>query len=197
MKRLTINVSYEKLNTKERRTKAAYATSKMEVVINSVAFKNIFIRTLENRDYANGELSLWKDQTPIAIYNHFMSGAETLSPTKDNKMDIDIDDYYTWKRVIGYTYRNISTIFVNTKYFDKRGPKLIGSNICHEYGHKIGWDHDFRRTKRRKDSLCYLLNEIYEYAYDSVYPEEKEPVKRPRRRRSFFRRLFSWIFILS
>ena len=110
-----------------------------------------------------------------------MNGAEVLDPVIDNEWDIFIDGYFSMKRVIGYTMRNIKTIFVNTKYFDTRHKALVGSNIVHEYGHKLGFSHDFRATADRPFSICYQLNLCYEAAYSkiyNVYPEIKTVCKR-------------------
>lgn len=164
-----VSINTANLDTDTRRLKAKLVEKEMEEVINSEIFKDIFLRKLYNRNYHEGELSPWRYETPEAIFKHIMEGAETLSPEIDYEFDIDIDDYYSFKSVIGYTYPNITTIFVNTKFFDARSSRLCGSNLLHEQGHKLGFSHDFFSTKRRQDSLCYLLNEIYEEAYEKVF----------------------------
>jgi len=107
-----------------------------------------------------------------------MEGAEVLDPEVDYEIDIYVDDYYSLKKVIGYTYRNTKYQYVNSRYFDKRSTKLIGSNVLHEYGHKLGFGHDFRRTKRRPFSVCYQLNDIYEECYDQLMGNLPQRIKK-------------------
>ena len=166
---MKVLINVEKLDNDLRKTKAIKVAAEMEIIINLQLFKDNFISILERSDYRNGELSGWKNKTSLEIYDHFMSGAETLTPQKDGVMNIEVDDYYTFKSVFGYTMEHIPTIFTNTKYFDVNTTKEIGSNFCHEWGHKIGFDHDFKSTYRRNFSLCYLLNLIYEKTYNQHF----------------------------
>lgn len=166
---IKVELDGSKLNTCERRQKASDVAQEMEIIINSEVFKDKFYQELMNRNYHVGETSKWKDTHPTEIIAHFYSGWERLRPMDDYIFQIDIDDYWTFKRVIGYTKSNISTVFVNTKYFDKRSLMLCGSNICHERGHNIGFTHDFRNTKRRKDSVCYILNDVYEFTHNKLF----------------------------
>ena len=117
----------------------------------------------------SGETSKFKNHFNASIYKMIMDGAETLDPVIDHELDIYIDDYFSWKPVIGYTYKSTKTIFVNTRYFDKRSTKLVGSNILHEYGHKLGFEHDFNRTARRPYSICYQLSKIYKQCHDQIF----------------------------
>ena len=167
---LRVNVDFTKLDTLTRKRKALNVQYEMQSVLRSDYFRLAFIGLLSSRNYQHGETSKWKYASEGEIYLHLMQGGEVLTPEKDNNIDIEVDDYYSFKRVIGYTYPNIKTQFVNSKYFDSRTSRLCGSNFLHEYGHKLGFGHDFRRTSRRADSLCYLLNEAYEAAHSIMYP---------------------------
>lgn len=170
---LQVTIESNKLDTIKRREKATFTEIEMSEVWNSTIFKTIFLETLLKNDYTKGERSAWAKATPETIINHFYSGVEVLNPLADNKAKIKVDDYYTFKRVIGYTSKSDPYIYVNTKYFDGRQTILVGSNLTHEWGHKIGFSHDFRRTKYRHLSLCYLLNDIYEKSFCEIYGWEK------------------------
>jgi len=159
-----INIDASRLDTNERKEKIEQVAVEMHQIVNSRIFQDK-VHTMKKW----GETSKYKDASNQRIYKMIMDGAETLDPIVDNEMDIFIDDYFSWRRVIGYTKKNIKTIFVNTRYFDKRGTKLIGSNIMHEYGHKLGFGHDFYATDRRPFSICYQLNNIYEECYDRLF----------------------------
>jgi len=164
-----VKVDVSRLDTNKRKTKAKNAAIRMQTVLNSNDFK---IRLLtELSENMNGELSKWKYAKPVEIYNRIISGAVSLDENKDGVIDIQMDDYYSFKKVIGYTKKNIQTIFVNTKYFDRRSHKQIGSNLTHEYGHKCGFSHHFRNTSVRNRSICYILNDVFESAYDAIFVE--------------------------
>lgn len=141
----------------------------MNIVLNHEIFHKVLLDILDNSPYGSGELSDFKYWNPKDLIEYFFDGSEKLSPIKDGVMNIDLDDYYTIKKVIGYTNKNTPTIFTNTKYFDKRTSKLIGSFFCHEYGHKKGFDHHFFNTKVRQFSLSYLLNVAYEKAWELIF----------------------------
>lgn len=173
-----VHIDYRRLNTNERQTKAQLVEQEMFLVINSKVFKQGFIKKLAKRNYRNGETSQWRFASPGEILVHILRGAEILSPEVDYTLNIIVDDYYTFKRVIGMTYSNSPVINVNTKYFDVRSSKLCGSNIFHEEGHKLGFGHDFRQTARRADSICYLMNEVFEETWDALFgtPHETDKV---------------------
>lgn len=168
-KKFKVVVNAEQYNTPQRRTKASIVEYEMNTIIPSDVFKETFIELLDERNYQEGELSQWRFATPEEIYVHLLRGKEVLNHEADNTWQIVVDDYYTFKRVIGYTYPDIHTIFTNTKYLDNYSSKLLGSNYTHEQGHKLGFNHDFKNTARRADSLCYLLNEAYERSWDIIY----------------------------
>jgi len=157
-----ITIDASKIDTQERKDKLEIVAQEMHRVLNSTIFRDKVMLMKKH-----GERSKWKDKTNLEIYNHIMSGQEVLNGEEvDYELDIFVDDYFSLKRVIGYTYPSIKTIFVNTRYFDKRNTRDIGSNILHETGHKLGFSHDFRATKDRPYSICYQLNKVYEECHN-------------------------------
>lgn len=167
-----ITIDGSRLNTEWRREKAQRVAHEMHTVINSKIFQD---KVLKMDKW--GETSKYKDAPNIEIYQMIMRGAEVLDPVVDNEIDIYVDDYYSIKRVIGYTYANTKWIYTNTRYVDSYHSKLVGSNFIHEYGHKLGFDHDFRSTARRPYSICYLLNDIYEQCYAILFKQTKSEVR--------------------
>lgn len=170
----------------QRKKRVRDVAEKIQIVVNSSVFTNLFLKSV-----FSGENSPWKDKSNMEILRHFRSGAETLSPRVDNVADIYIDDYFSWKGVIGYTYPSVKWIYVNTRFFDRRSDMLIGSNIVHEYGHKVGFKHDFRRTRRRNYSICYQLNRIFEQSYLSLFPNDRPVVRKTRK--PWYKRLLNKI----
>ena len=171
-----ININATRVDTGERKLKLERVTMEMHRILNSQLFRD---KVIMMKPW--GETSKWKGGNTVAIYNHIMSGAEALSPEQDYEIDIYVDDYYSLKKVIGYTYKNTKYQYVNTRYFDKRQTDKIGANILHEYGHKLGFGHDFRRTKRRPHSICYLLGDIYIECYRKLMGNLPQTVKVCRR----------------
>lgn len=137
-------------------------------ILNSPYFKSAFLDILSTLKYKNGETSAWKHASPEEIYHHFYSGMEVLQPKKDNEMDLEFKIKNARSSIFGWTYGNTITIWQNTDYyndFSLKGRMESGSNIVHEWGHKLGFGHDFYNTARRDNSLCYLLNKAYEEAF--------------------------------
>jgi hypothetical protein len=168
---IKVLIDESKLNTVWRRGKAKQIEHEFQLIVNSELFKEKVLGI----KYKHGELSHWGKASNEEFYNYFMSGSSVLQPEADKIINIELDDYYTWRGVIGYTYPNINTIYVNTKFYDNNDlriqshhRKLTGSNFIHEASHKMGCDHDFNRTARRAYSLSYLLNEIYEECWDRI-----------------------------
>jgi hypothetical protein len=174
-----------RLESEKRRTKLNLVEFEMLSVLNSSNFKKAL---LELARYCPGELSEWRTKTPEEIVQHFFSGREVLEPTEDKEFDIYVDNFFSWRGVIGYTNRNTKWMFVNTRFFDRNSTRSIGSNIIHEYGHKIGFEHHFKRTSVRPLSLCYLLNKAYSRAHKEIYGQAKTArVKRIGRKKPWYK----------
>jgi hypothetical protein len=179
-----INANIDGLKTQRRKDIATVTHARAEFVINSNEFKRQILELMV--EPLTHEKSDWKDARPMEIYEHFISGSEVLSPTKDNEMDIDLAAWSRmFSRVVGWTKPDIKTIYVNTKFYDNGSHKSRGSNLVHEYGHKLGFKHPFKRPFHK--CICYRLNTAFENAYDSIFPDEKPEVKTLRR--SWWRRL--------
>lgn len=159
----------------------SYAVEKMEKVLLDPKFLEFLLLEINRSNDLEGELSKWKNATPLQIYMR-------LFP-----IDLHLTTYYTLRNVIAYGLANDPVIHLNTKYLDRYDVfneehlMLIGSNLLHEDGHDKGFSHDFFDTKRRKNSINYILNRVYERTYRYVYniPEKVIPVRIP-----WYRRLF-------
>lgn len=171
MTSIKVEIDASRMDTRERRLKCVRVAVEMEKVLNSPEFK---ANLLSMPDHS-GELSSYRNLTKEQLYDFLMAGAERLNPKNDNTLNLAVDDYYTFKGVIGYTYQDTHIIYSNTKFFDSNDltrenhhMKMTGSNFIHEWGHKLGFDHDFNSTPRRPQSICYQLNEVYEKTWDEV-----------------------------
>lgn len=151
------------------------ATGKMGSVIASPLFLENLNHEIARSNGLEGELSQWKKSSAEEIHLHIV---------KNGVMDLTLLTYYSAKNVIGYGYATTADIYVNTKYLtndsieDLEDLCDIGSNLLHEDGHDKGFSHDFKATKRRKNSICYILNRVYEKTFRQVYglPENSQIV---------------------
>lgn len=167
-----------RLFTEKELIKLEQARVNLELITNSQLFKREFLRA----DFS-GETSEWRHKTNEEIYEHFMSGAETLQPEKDNEADIDLTIFNPkpWTGTVGYTYPNTMRQWINRKFFWSLELYEIEGNICHEWSHKLGFDHDYKRTARRPFSVSYQLNEIIKICHldlianINVFKPEKKP----------------------
>lgn len=96
------------------------------------------------------------------IYLKILEASETLTPGKNNKMDIELELYHQKTKTIGYTYPNVSRIWINTKYFNKYNPVQVADNLFHEWMHKLGFDHEVKYSKSRKYSVPYAIGYLVE-----------------------------------
>jgi len=158
---LKFKIDHQQFTPKEL-VRLEEARVNLELICNSEMFRQEFLRA----DFS-GETSNWKHKTNQEIFEHFMSGAETLQPEIDNEADIDLTIFNPkpFSNVVGYTYGNTIRQWINRKFFWSMSIIGVEGNICHEWGHKLGFDHDFNETKRRHFSICYQLNKIIKYCH--------------------------------
>lgn len=76
---------------------------------------------------------------------------------------VDVEMYYTLKRVLGYTLQGVDKIWVNKKYMSAWGSCELGSLLAHESSHKAGYTHDFKATARRPNSVPYSVNTAFKF----------------------------------
>lgn len=100
--------------------------------------------------------------TNAEIYQAILDGAETLYPAKNNKMDLEIELYYQATSTIGYTYPNVTKIWMNTKYFNNYTPVEVSDNLTHEWLHKLGFDHATSYSTSRDYSVPYGIGYLVE-----------------------------------
>jgi hypothetical protein len=184
MKR-TIGLNFLNFNN-EHRPIIVLSVERMEEVVFSSVFFEILKDEISKSNGLEGELSKWKDASPEEIYAQ-------LFP-----ITLHLSTYYTYKSVYGYGYANDDIIRLNTKYlstyklFNDIHLMLVGSNLFHEHSHNRGFDHDFKNTLRRKNSLSYILNRAYERAYRQIFNLSVPVVKPVVVSIPWYKRAFRW-----
>ena len=185
-----MKITYDIKGVENRYKKLIEASiADMEVVLSSEEFAKAFAEEVAYSNNLEGELSKWRKKTTPEILDYLLK-----TPIK-----LEIKTYYTSRRVIGYGLASDDLIRVNTKYLsqytvdDPWDRMEVGSNLCHEHSHNIGFDHDFERTRRRKNSLSYLLNDAYKAAYQKVIIKKAVPPVWPvktYKKKPWWKRLF-------
>ncbi|WP_408097135.1 hypothetical protein ACJVC5_19050 [Peredibacter sp. HCB2-198] len=95
------------------------------------------------------------------IYNAILAGVERLKPTRNNAMDLELELYTDHdSKVMGYTLPRSRRVWMNTKFFNRHTPANVASNLTHEWLHKLGFDHDYKATWKRKYSVPYGIGYI-------------------------------------
>lgn len=85
-------------------------------------------------------------------------GADALSPLdKVGVLDVDVILYRkAWSKVVGYTFFNAVTIWVNRRFFGDACS--IASNLLHESTHQLGFGH----ARSWATTVPYQANRIVE-----------------------------------
>ena len=97
------------------------------------------------------------------IYQIILEGAERMGITaSNNKMDVELELYYDTSNTIGYTYPNVTKIWMNKKYFNKYSPVQVAGNLTHEWLHKLGFGHSMTWSKSRDASVPYAIGYLME-----------------------------------
>ncbi len=94
------------------------------------------------------------------IYQDILEAAETLTPAKNNTLDVGVKLYYEASTIVGYTSGSITFINVNTKFFNTYSANEVAGNLFHEWLHKLGYVHDSAATARRPYSVPYAIGYI-------------------------------------
>lgn len=141
----------------EQEDKILEASELIKRVVASEEFKEAVI----NHTY-DGVKTFVDNQglTNTQIYNKFLQGAEKLTPSRNNAMDVEVELYYENTSTIGYTYPNTRRIWMNTKYFNNYTPTQVAGNLTHEWMHKLGFTHASSYSTSRNYSVPYAVGYI-------------------------------------
>ncbi len=137
--------------------KMAAAVELIRLVVGTQEFRRrILNHTFEGRKIFvdNGGL------TNQEIYQTILDGAERLSPTRNNRIDAQVELYYEPTNVVGYTYPDSRRIWVNRKYFSTYTPAGVARNLFHEWLHKLGFAHAVNWSSSRDYSVPYAVGNI-------------------------------------
>jgi hypothetical protein len=146
--------------TEKDRNRVLAAAAVLDMVINSVEFKDAVLSFVHD-----GKVQFADNQglTNKQIYDVLMSGQEVLDPKLDYTWNIQTQLYEKrLSKAIGYTYPNVTWVRSNLKFLRRMSLAEIAAHIGHEHCHKLGFKHDFKKTKKRPYSVPYGIGSIIE-----------------------------------
>ena len=101
------------------------------------------------------------------LYDLLMSGNSKFQNNNDRDIDVQITMYYSYKRVVGYTYPSTWATWINRKFFRNFTEAEIAANVFHEDWHNKGLGH-----KRASDHMSvpyaggHLVRDMIRNGYD-------------------------------
>lgn len=149
--------TYGMTNTQE--SKIARAEEKIRAVIGSSEFRSKILNFSYKgvkKFFDNGGLS------NSAIYAKILNGAEKLTPSKNNAMDMGIKVYFENSSTVGYTSTGSKHINMNTKFLNTYTANQVTRNMIHEWLHKLGFHHAVNYSSSRDYSVPYGVGKIME-----------------------------------
>lgn len=157
---LTFNTNLSLVNfSYSQQDKILKAAQLIEQVVASEEFRSAIMNFKYDGQKAfvdNGGLS------NAQIYQRFLEGAERLTPSRNNAMDVVVELYYEESTTIGYTKPDSKKIWINTKYFNKYSAAQVAGNLTHEWIHKLGFGHSSAYQESRSASVPYALGYLME-----------------------------------
>lgn len=131
------------------------------IIIKSVVASSEFRERVLNHRY-NDERTFVDNRgfSNAQIYKIILDAAESLRPSINNVMDLEVEIYFENSSTVGYTYPNSDRIWVNKKFYDNYSPVSIAQNLFHEWLHKLGFDHSTTYSVSRNYSVPYAIGHI-------------------------------------
>lgn len=155
-----VNITFINQTTSEK-AKYNAVRDMLETIVPSQAFKD---KVLLHRS-CNGAVGYYGTSGELGnvntiVYNHIRAGDERKPNTTavDQELDIKIEMYRDdASSTIGYTYATSDQIWVNRKFSDNYKPSSLGSNMFHEWLHKLSYGHSSSATTCRPYSIPYAI----------------------------------------
>lgn len=152
-----INLIFDKKfsNYQKAKEKIIKAADELEELINSEEFKTFILNHKFQDELGFADTALTNEE----IYNRIMASPELLNGEDDYEWDIHVIPYWSSKRVVGYTYKNRSEIWVNMRYTmdDDWTVGDTAGNLSHEHKHKLGFNHSFKRSWKWPFTVPYAV----------------------------------------
>lgn len=95
------------------------------------------------------------------IYDLFMAGGDGPGNVKDKVVTIDVTGFYKRSSTIGWTTVNGVKTYINTRFLDNFGPHEVLGHLMHEYCHRLGFVHRWRKSASVPYKVGYCVRDCY------------------------------------
>ena len=147
--------------TAPERQKLEQATKLMADVLNSTEFRDAVL----SAEFGGKPGFASETRSPREIYSTIRAGKENYTASADGEVDLNLKlENFSWfqRNVVGYTTESSDTLTTNRKFYSGYEASEVAGHLAHEWLHKLGFEHDFKATTRRPDSVPYELGELVE-----------------------------------
>lgn len=153
------------LKTTARKIKAQAAGRHLKTILRSQLFKK-YILEMDRSYWLKGcsKNCKFKSKSNLWIYETLMNGQEEGTEV-DYVANLQIVQYYTLAKVIGYMTPGKPKIYVNIRYFDGMLIIKVVSNFGHEWTHVLGARHSGPWIRQ---SFPYFMNQVIEKCYSHL-----------------------------
>ncbi|MBS1153605.1 MAG: hypothetical protein H6Q89_5303 [Myxococcaceae bacterium] len=143
------------------REKLDAATLRLTEVLNSREFRDgVLSATFGGKQgYAS------ESRNPSEVYAAIRAAKENFTASADGEVDLNVSlQSFSWfqRNLVGYTTESSDTLTTNRRFFSSYSPAEVAGHLAHEWLHKLGFEHDFKATARRPDSVPYEVGELVE-----------------------------------
>lgn len=157
--RISAQIIEESNFTPEQRAKLHRVLALFESVMNSPQFRD---RVLDFGEFDRNQ-GLSNEEILLRIHEgseKFVREPEFDPRPRNHVADFFLRLFQGRRGLVGYTNKGRRTIHINTRYFNSSPPAYLAGNLAHEWMHKLGFSHDFRRTRERPRSVPYGIGGI-------------------------------------
>ena len=147
--------------TGAERQKLDQATKLMADVLNSREFRDAVL----SAEFSGRPGFASDTRSPQEVYAAIRAAKESYTDAADGEADLNLElrDFSWFQRhTVGYTTESSDTLTTNRRFFSGYEANEVAGHLAHEWLHKLGFEHDFKATARRPDSVPYELGEVVE-----------------------------------
>ena len=147
--------------TAPERQKLEQATKLIADVLNSREFRDAVL----SAEFAGKPGFANETRSPKDVYAAIRAAQESYTDGADGEVDLNVKlENFSWfqRKTVGYTTESSDTLTTNRRFFSGFEPSEVAGHLAHEWLHKLGFEHDFKPTARRPDSVPYELGELVE-----------------------------------
>jgi len=166
---LTVNLIEAKNYNGDRKELLMQSLRLMEVILNSEEFKTRVLNFKTNGKntfyYRKTFLGKWIDKpyTNEQVYNMIMTAKEERGDGTDGVIDLYLELVNgSDGDVVGFGRPSSPHIYTYSIMFDDMSLPELARHYTHEWCHKLGFEHDHRRSRNRNNSVPYGIGNIVE-----------------------------------